>query len=527
MSRRVAALAVVAALLAAACGGDESSDPPPLVTTAPSSIAPGDEPAPTSTTDAAEAVTTTVAPLPSVSIDQVGCPDHIRRTDGADLACGVVTVPIDRTDGADGSTRITVTTMAGYDDGFVTPLAVLQGGPGGASSDLAAWFPQQPFTQVFVDQRGTGFVGSDFDCTEIFDRLPRVLSSDFDDASVLAEEAYGDCARRLDQDVVLQHTESETHAGDVADVMAALGYERWTVYGVSYGSTIGLELLRDEPTGLVGVVLDGVYPPDLDTDAALVSSAGRALDVIDEACMAEAVCRQYLDGDSVRTALERVMVDLDRDPMTVSIGGNRLGLSADVDLVLDGRRTAELIFPLMYHESQLRYLPAIIGALDERDQSAADWLAFTGARFLVTSLAANDEGTYFAVQCHDRLPFTDGPGEVDDPFAAAVAAAPLAQACPEWERDAAPAVANEPVTSDLPTLLLSGFYDPITPPSYAEQAAESLSRSTLVEQGGRGHGIWFGSTCIAEIVQQFVADPARRLDVACAAEPVPVEWARP
>ena len=43
--------------------------------------------------------------------------------------------------------------MAGYDVGFRTPVAVLQGGPGGASSDLAGFFPQQPFTQVFVDQR--------------------------------------------------------------------------------------------------------------------------------------------------------------------------------------------------------------------------------------------------------------------------------------------------------------------------------------------------------------------------------------
>ncbi|MDW3217246.1 MAG: alpha/beta hydrolase [Acidimicrobiales bacterium] len=508
MIGRVAATALAVALLTSACGTDEASEPPPLVT---SSTATG----------------SATAPRASTSIAQVDCPDDLRRSDGLALACGLVTVPIDRDDGEDGSTRITVATLAGYDTGFETPLAVLQGGPGGASSDFGAWFPQQPFTQVFIDQRGVGFAGPDFDCPEIVDALPRILSSSYDAAAVLSEEAYDDCARRLDQDLVLQHTESETHAGDVVDTMTALGYDRWVVYGVSYGSTIGLELLRDEPEGMAGVILDGVYPPQLDTDAAIVASATRALDVLDEACAAETVCRQYLADGSVRSTLERVMVELDERPMTVSLGGNRVGLAQDVELVLDGGRAAELIFPLMYQEAWLRYIPAIVGGLDDRDESSARWLGETGVRVFLSSALANDEGTYFAVQCHDRLPFTDGPGQVDDPFAAAVAAAPLADMCREWERDEAPPLAHAPVVSDISTLLLSGTFDPITPPDHAAMAAETLTNATTVVQDGRGHGIWAGDSCIAQIVQQFVADPARTLDTSCAESGVDVEWARP
>ncbi|MDG2028191.1 MAG: alpha/beta hydrolase [Acidimicrobiales bacterium] len=521
MTVRVAAF-VAAALIAGACGGDDSSAPP-LITVPDGAAASSTTGEPSSTTEAEPSTVT----LPAISIAQVDCPESLVRGDGVALSCGVVTVPIDRLDGADGSTRITIAMLAGYDPGFDTPAAVLQGGPGGASTDLAAWFPQQPFTQVFVDQRGTGFAGPNFDCTEILDALPRLLGSPFDEAGVLAAEAYADCARRLDQDIVLQHTESESHAGDVVDVMRELGYDRWTAYGVSYGSTIGLELLRDEPQGLVGVVLDGVYSPQLDTNAAVVESAGRALDLIDARCRAETICRQYVADGSVRDTLERVMDELDANPMTVSLHGNRTGLPSTIELVLDGRRVAELLFPLMYHESLVRYLPAIIGGLYDRDAASVEWLAHTGARFVIAAMEGNDEGTYFAVQCHDRLPFVDGTAEIDDRFATAVAASPLEEACPDWERDAAPAIANEAVTSDVPTLLLSGTFDPITPPSYAEETATGLANATVVEQDGRGHGIWFGNTCIAGIVQQFVADPLRELDVACAAEPVPVEWARP
>ena len=88
------------------------------------------------------------------------------------------------------------------------------------------------------------------------------------------------------------------------------------------------------------------------------------------------------------------------------------------------------------------------------------------------------------------------------------------------------AIVGTPVSSDLPTLLLSGTFDPITPSTFADAAAD-LPNATTVTQDGRGHGIWFGNSCIAGIVQQFVADPLRTLDTSCADAGVPVDWAAP
>ncbi len=525
MNPRVVAIFVVAVLLTAACGTEPPSGAPPLVTTT-SAPAPGDVATPNSSSSSSSS-STSAAPLPPVEIAQIDCPVDLSRSDGVGVACGVITVPVDRTDASVGTTRVTLATVAGYDSGFDTPAAVLQGGPGGASSDLATWFPQQPFTQVFVDQRGTGFVGSDFDCPEILDAMGRILSSSSAEAGIVAQNAYADCGRRLDDDIVLQHTESEEHATDVADAMAALGYDRWVAYGVSYGSTIGLELMRDEPAGLVGVVLDGVYPPELDADAGLAFSAARALDELDAVCAADSTCRRYLSDGSVKATLERVMEELDSDPMIVELGGNRIGYTSDIDLVLDGRRLAEFTFLLLYQEAWMRYLPAILGSLDDRDPSSAQWMASIGARTLISSQEANDEGTYLAVQCHDRLPFTTGPGDDLEPFPAAVAAASLEGICGDLDHESAPPAAGEPVESSLPALLLSGRFDPITPPEYAEDVAARLENATVVEQDGRGHGIWFGSDCIAQIVFLFVEDPAREVDTACADDGDPVEWARP
>lgn len=516
MTRRVVTLAV-AALIATGCGSVDVS-PPPLITT---TTAPG-----STSSDAGSTTGSTSTAPPEAVVAQVDCPAHLARGDGPSLACGTATLPLDHDDPGAGSVVVTLATLQGTDPGATTPLAVLQGGPGGASTGLGGWFPQQPYPQVFVDQRGTGFAGPDLDCPEIVEALGDMLATDSVTAVELGADAYDRCAARLADDPLLAHVSTDAHAADVADVMGALGYDRWVAYGVSYGSTIGLELMADAPLGLAGVVLDGVYPPELDTEAGLVGSAERAVDEIDSACALDAGCRTFVP-DGFRTTLERVMADLDREPIVVSVDGGVLARGDEVDVVVDGRRVAELAFVLMYHESLLRHLPAVIAGLDERDRSSARWLARNGGRLLVSSQQGNDEGTYFAVQCHDRVPFTDGPGDDLPPFAAAVASADLVELCEPWARSPGGPEVAASVESTLPALLLSGSFDPITPPEYAESVAEGLSSVTLVEQGGRGHGIWYGDDCIAAIVAAFVAAPEAAPVTECADEPVPVEWAQP
>lgn len=526
MTGRVAAIFMVAALVAAACS-DGTAEPPPLVTSttiSPASAPPAGDPEPETTPPTRSPPT---EPSPIAAIEQIACPSTLERNDERALACGTATVPVDRKDPSLGTTTISIATLAAAGSGTEMPLAVLQGGPGGASSDLGGWFDARPFTQVFIDQRGTGFAGPDLDCPEISTALGSIFESGSAVGADLTDRAYRDCADRLDDDADLRNIDSVAHAQDVADVMAALGYERWAVYGVSYGTTIALELLRNRPDGLAGAVLDGAYPMTLDVDAALAESAEGALDTLDAACRVDDACRGLVPGGSVRDTLERVMTELDTEPMVVSLSGDRVGYPEPIELVLDGRRVGELAFLVLYQESLLRTLPAVLAGLDEREPAAARWLARTGAQITIASQAANDEGTYFAVQCRERLPFVEGAVGQIEGFAAAVLAAPLAQICEPWDVPPVPEETAEPVRSSVPVLLLSGEFDPITPAAHAEEVASWLANATIVEQEGRGHGIWSGNDCIADLVERFLQDPAATLDTDCADVPVPVEWARP
>ncbi len=525
MIRRVAAL-VVLALLAAACGSDGDSAPPLITTTTTEAPSAAGGVAAETTTTAAPTGATGELRLPDAAIRQVDCPDAIA---GDGVACGVVDVARDITDGGDDTVSISIATLAGYDAGFETPVAVLQGGPGGASSDFAGWLPQQPFTQVFVDQRGTGFAAAESDCPEFDEAIPDVLEADAPGAAELSTDAIEACADRVDRDAALDgllaDTTTQNHAYDVGQVMAALGYDRWVVYGVSYGSTIGLELLRQPPPGLVGAILDGVYPPDLDVDAGVSFSAEASIAAVGDACRRSTICSDY--DDDIEGTLATLIAELDAAPRTVTLSANESGVGRSVDVYLDGTRAAEFVFFILYSESLTRYLPAVLAGVADGDERSERWLAQIGSRVISSAYGANDEATYFAVQCHDRLPFTDDDAVPIGAFGTAMTGTPLRDICPVWDQGVAYEIAGTPVTSDLPALLLSGEFDPITPPVYAERAAETLSASTVVTQAGRGHGIWIGDECIASIVQAFVADPLRTLDTACAAEGVPVDWAQP
>ena len=70
----------------------------------------------------------------------------------------------------------------------------------------------------------------------------------------------------------------------------------------------------------------------------------------------------------------------------------------------------------------------------------------------------------------------------------------------------------EPVTSDIPTLVLSGTYDPVTPTPGGEAVAEDLG-ATFVTFEGFGHGVWNESECGTAITLAFLTDPAAEVDV--------------
>ena len=460
---------------------------------------------------------------------------------GTGLRCVWVTVPIDRADPAAGNTQVSVAIRPGTGDESLAPLAVLQGGPGGASSELAPFLPSRPYAQVFIDQRGVGFGSSSFWCHELLDALTEIIESTRAEADAISSGAIAQCSDRLKKDPVFAHTTTAAHAADVVDVMAALGYQRWLLYGVSYGTTIALEVLRNAPAGLAGAVLDGVYPGHLDLDADVAAGADRVIRELDEECSVDPACSAILggatDGEGATMAglLELLIPRFNADPIVVTLSAEETTMQEPLDALVDGDSVAGVVFQMLYNEFTATLIPGVLAGLSRDDDAgtadgdgvgaAAHLVALLGVEAGSQQAHSGAPATHAAVTCAEWLPLASGPPPGIGEFAAAVVGEGLSAGCEPWAIAVSPLPA-EPVESDLPVLLISGWFDPITPPSFAEEAARHLAASTHIVSRTRGHGIWAWGydSCVDRIVADFLAEPGAVLDTACASEDRPFRW---
>jgi pimeloyl-ACP methyl ester carboxylesterase len=87
--------------------------------------------------------------------------------------------------------------------------------------------------------------------------------------------------------------------------------------------------------------------------------------------------------------------------------------------------------------------------------------------------------------------------------------------CQAWGVQPVPAVQKQAVTSAIPTLILSGQYDPMTSPAYGKLAAQTLSKSYFFLFPGVSHAVLFSNDCAASIVHAFWQTPTRPPDAGC------------
>ncbi|WPL18066.1 Tripeptidyl aminopeptidase precursor [Thiorhodovibrio winogradskyi] len=88
----------------------------------------------------------------------------------------------------------------------------------------------------------------------------------------------------------LSKINTEQNARDVQAVMRALGYPVFNVYGISYGTKLGLEVMRTAPDGVRAVVLDSVAPPHIPTYDTLALPHAESIEAIFTLCNADAAC---------------------------------------------------------------------------------------------------------------------------------------------------------------------------------------------------------------------------------------------
>lgn len=447
---------------------------------------------------------------------------------GVELDCGTLEVPADREDPDAGTVTLAFGVVrAAAEEPADDPVVYLSGGPGqGALEFVPLAFEQlyEPLAQdrdlVLLDQRGTGLSEPSLACDEYSSWVRESLGSGepADELAAQATATLAECHQRLlDEGVDPADYDSAASAADLDDLRRALELEEWNLYGISYGTRLAQTAVRDFPEGIRSVVLDAAYPIDADLYEEGPGNAAAAIEALFATCAADAACAaRHPDLEQTVTDL---VARLDAAPVPVTVVDPTTG--ERVESPLDGAGLVGFLFQSMYSTELIPFLPEVLDAAADGEFGTIGLLL--GAS--VQQLDLVSVGQQLSVQCQEEVSSSDREAVaqaatehplVEGFFAGNPTQGPgVFDVCADWGAGEPGPGEDEAVSSDLPTLVLAGELDPITPPRWGEQLAEGLSNAVFVEFPYTGHGSVGTHECAAQLVQEFLADPDAEPDVSC------------
>ena len=434
-----------------------------------------------------------------------------RLNGGVMAQCGELLVYEDRAAAAGRQIALNIAVVPATGSSNVVeddPLFLLAGGPGQAAVET---FPlalsvfadvNRNRDIVLVDQRGTG-ESNGLNCEVLEDET---LPADLPDEQQIAllDQCRVDLAERAD----LSLYTTDDFVADLDDVRAALDYDTINLYGASYGTRAALTYMRRFPERVRSVVLDSVAGPELVLFLQMPQDGQRALDLLFDRCAADADCNEAFPN--FRAEYEAVLAQLATpQPVTVAdpLSNKPLEFQLDRDFL------SQLVFNSLYSAEFQGLLPLLVHHAHE----TGDYAPLIVQGLAISSSAGLYPGLLYAVACSEDAPLID-PAEAESIRAGTSFgdfATRFQTICANWPRAEIAADFRDPLQSDIPTLLLSGGADPVTPPEYAAQVAAGLSNSRHIVVPGFGHGV-VGVGCMPSLVAEFVraTDPAA-LDAAC------------
>jgi pimeloyl-ACP methyl ester carboxylesterase len=443
------------------------------------------------------------------------------------ITCGHVAVPL-RHDDPDGATiDLAVITIAGSATrDHDRPLLVLGGGPGEV---MVETFLGEPLLRdafdvgpdlIVMDQRGVGASVPALECPEVFDEPDNGLTPEQEVDTYIAN--LGDCRERLaDEGIDLGAFHHLANAADVDVVRRALGHDEIDLRGTSYGTQVALLATQMQPHTIGGVILSSPVDPTRNWVELAPAGVQRALDEVVAACDQDEGCAQSFGDldERIQTTVERLAEDPEQvtvelpelDPVTLSYTPAKFlgGLSL-----------------LFYVPDGAGALPALAAAAAAGELEPLAELTVALEQQLVGGLSV---GMQYSMLCtgegalvtEDSLRAATEGGLVEEHWLPnnVIAGDHMVEACDGW--DVEPAYDPEQVVIDheVPTLIVTGELDHVTPPALGRSVDERLANSTLIEVPATGHApLEVLGTCGRQIAAEFLRDPTSPPDAACATE---------
>jgi pimeloyl-ACP methyl ester carboxylesterase len=407
------------------------------------------------------------------------------------VQCATLTVPLDRSGATRGSVPLRIARVT-FSRNRDRHLMYLSGGPGGAGVlemvDVLNLVPRvvRDFTVLGFDQRGTGRSGL-LRC--------RALERDERLRSTAAGEA---CARALGPARAFYTTPDSVE--DMEAIRKAVGADKLTLFGISYGTQLALAYARAHPDRVERMILDSTVDPD-DTDPFGLAGFRSMAPTL------RALCPDGCRGLSTDPAAD--LAALVARLRTTPLRGEWYGAN--------GRRhrgtvrptaISDLLYDADYNPALRAGLPmAVRAALDHDDAAPLLRLLATSATYATPSVPRDFSAARYGAVCEETpLPWPRGtpladrlgvaraqalalPAGAFFPFDAEVAFADEIELCLRWPDPGRPPQPPAGPYPAVPTLLLQGEEDLRTPPEASLRVAARIPGAQRVSVPGVGHAI--------------------------------------
>jgi pimeloyl-ACP methyl ester carboxylesterase len=386
----------------------------------------------------------------------------------ASFTCAILEVPLDRADPGRGTLRlrVAVESEVSADRGV---LLVLAGGPGQTGVPLIKRLVDNlggdvvhAYRIAVLDQRGTGATA--LRCLD----LQRAMG--FSDLTPPSASAVRSCARTVGNDREFYSTDDVV--ADLDQLRRALGAEKMTLYGTSYGTFVAEQYALAHPAGTRALVLDSVVPHGgVDPLAVDVMHAVRRVfrdggAPFDDSAL---VLARHHDGvDLLDLATMMSIVDPGFEPLLEALHAAAQGSTGQLQALLRGYRNG--------FQGPANQLSQGLHA----SALCSDWRFpwGTSAALLAGREAAVDAAVG-ALTAADLAPFDANTARGNG----------FLRQCLPW-----PPVPDAPLVRDgnlpdVPTLLLAGTHDLSTPLEWAQRESRQAPGGHLVVVAGAGHSV--------------------------------------
>jgi pimeloyl-ACP methyl ester carboxylesterase len=449
-----------------------------------------------------------------IDLSVVGLPAD--RADRLTFSCGTLRVPLDhaRPGGQQLGIQVVRIRDATQHD-RIGSLVMNPGGPGQSGVDYvpswAAWLPDEilaRFDVVTYDPRGVARSGG-FNCPAIpEDSEPTVLADirtkrGYAFARKVSEEQATSCLGELGADRI-GHIGTVATARDMDLLRQALGDERLTFVGFSYGAKLGAEYARQFPDRIRALVLDSPSDPGHDPIGIVERQATtfeEAFNAWADGCAERPSCDRL--GDA-RELVRRLMARARRMPIPSGRPGD--------DVPASDTTVISVILALLRFESFWPTLDDVLGEAALGDSGSLQEVLEQQVGIQRDPEKPEPGDAQLTINCTDAAP---GPakGAIQRAARRIMAANPVVGkavsfwlvGCKYWlgDRDILP------VPRDVgapPILVLGSRHDPVTPYTGAVAMARILGSGHLLTWNGKTHTSYGQSACVNSIVDRYLLD---------------------